>query len=222
MQNIWELKNSTLHRQKRRAQIVKKSLNKPTVKVILDIGCAEGYTTSFISGMNNTFVVGVELDIEYLKIAKSKVKDASFINASIQYLPFRDNCFDAVCILEVLEHLHSELLQTGLHESNRVLHSNGILLLSTPYKEKITYSRCIHCQRLTPLYGHINVLDEEKISGLLPSYFNLIEKYHMPNVGLLSCSNLLEPLPLKIWLSINNILGLKKKGYWIVLTYVKT
>jgi ubiquinone/menaquinone biosynthesis C-methylase UbiE len=60
---------------------------------ILDVGCADGYTTSLISE-GSYFVIGVDLNMESLKVAKNKVKCGVFINASIDHLPFRGDCFD--------------------------------------------------------------------------------------------------------------------------------
>ncbi|MGB7955668.1 MAG: class I SAM-dependent methyltransferase [Candidatus Nitrosopolaris sp.] len=220
-QNIWKTKGPLMIRQKRRAQIVKRSLTDRNVNMILDIGCAEGYTTSFISE-TSALVVGVELNKDSLKIAKSKVNTASFINASLEYLPFREDTFDAVSILEVLEHLPVELQHNGMKEANRVLRPNGFLLLSTPYKELISYTNCIYCKRDTPLWGHLHSLDENKITDLLPSHFKLTRKCILPNFPIISCSNILESLPLSAWLLINNSLGLISKGYWIVLRYLKT
>lgn len=219
-QNIWELKGLMMQRQKRRAQVVRRSLKLSNVKTVLDVGCAEGYTTSFISNVC-TFIVGVELNMTSLRIAKSKVKRGIFINASIDYLPFRADCFDAVCILEVLEHLPNEVQCNGLKEADRVLHSKGIIIISVPYKEQIIQTTCIHCQKITPLYGHLHSLDVYKIRSLIPIDYRLIELYHLANVQIISCANFLKPIPLTIWLQINNLLGLVRKGYWIIVKYQK-
>ncbi|MGX3011730.1 class I SAM-dependent methyltransferase [Helicobacter sp. 23-1044] len=45
-------------------------------------------------------------------------------------LPFKDESFEIVCMLAVLEHLNHPLLM--LKEIKRVLKKNGILLLSVP------------------------------------------------------------------------------------------
>lgn len=200
--------------------MIKRSLKGNNIKAVLDLGCSEGYATSFISEIS-PLVIGVEINLDTLRIARNKIKKALFINASAEHLPFREDCFDAICILEVLEHLPDKLQKDSLSEANRVLRSNGVLLISSPYKEQIAYTRCVHCERLTPLWGHLHSLDENKITSLLPANFQLIEKKHLPNLGLISCSNLFEPLPLAVWTMINNSLGLIKKGYWIVLKYVK-
>lgn len=204
MQNIWEQSGYGLRRQKRRAQLVKRYLKANHVRTVLDCGCSEGYTKSFISELSD-FIVGVELDIATLKIARSKINRGAFINASINYLPFRENCFDAVCILEVLEHLKEQVQLECLVEVDRVLCSKGVLLVSVPYKEKIIYTRCVSCNELT----------------LPKNRYVLIRMCHLPNLGMISCSGFFESTPVILWLVINDFLGLLKKGYWIVLEYVK-
>jgi len=218
-QNIWELKGSLLIRQVRRAEVVKQMLKHSKAKQILDIGCAEGFITSYLSQLQAQ-VVGIDID-QNLKIAKNKVKNAEFIQASITHLPFKDGSFEAATLLEILEHLPNAAISKGIAEVNRVLKSGGTLIVSVPYKEKITYTRCIHCGKLTPLWGHIQSFDENKLKSLLSQNYEQIEKKHIPNIELLSCHRIFGNFPLQIWLIINNILGLIRKGYWIILKYKK-
>jgi ubiquinone/menaquinone biosynthesis C-methylase UbiE len=220
-QNIWEQAGYGGQRQRRRAEIVKATLRSHRVRIVLDAGCAEGYATRFISDLSD-FVVGLELNLETLNIAKKKVNGVSFINASIKFLPFRDNIFDAICMLEVLEHMDLGIQRECIKEANRVLESNGLIVISIPYKEKVINTNCIHCGKLTPLYGHLQSLDEHKITSLLsPYHFSLTKMHHLPNVGLVSCSRLFKWLPLPLWLIVNKVLGLVRKGYWIILQYKK-
>lgn len=89
----------------------------------MDIGCAEGFITSFLAEGAN-FVVGIDLE-EIIKIAKTRVRNVEFIRASITSLPFRDKCFEAITLLEVLEHLPDSVLREGMEEVDRVLKSGG-------------------------------------------------------------------------------------------------
>ena len=207
-QNIWELQGSSLNRQVRRAQVVKHMLRSFKSGLILDVGCAEG------------FVVGVDLD-ESIKIAKAKVKNAGFVQATITNLPFKSECFDAITLLEVLEHLPDPIMNEGIQEVDRVLKPKGILIIGVPYKEKITYTRCIHCGKLTPLWGHLRSMDEQKVTKLLPKHYSLITHLTLPNAALISLAGIFKPLPLRLWLSLNSLLGIVSKGYWLLLKYQK-
>lgn len=224
LQNAWNLEGWLLNRQKRRSELVRKCIPR-NAKKIIDIGCAEGFTTSYIKDKDK-FVVGIELNFDNLRTAKQKVKGVFFINGSIDFLPFLDDYFDAATILEVMEHLPTTLQTRGLEEANRVLKSQGTLIISVPYKEQIIHTQCIHCNKDTPLYGHLHTLDENKVTELLPSRysFNLEEKFNIPHMVYISCSNFFKFLPLSLWLKLNNLLGKTKllRGYWLILKYVKT
>lgn len=71
---------------------------------MLDVGCAEGFITSFISQVS-AYVIGIDLDMSSLKVAKAKANNVVFIQASMTSLPFIEGAFDAVTYCEVLEHL---------------------------------------------------------------------------------------------------------------------
>lgn len=219
-QNIWEGNRVGRHRQRRRAELVSSLLKRSGRKTILDIGSAEGFETSFISGTGAN-VCGVEIDLNYINIAKQRVPEADFINASVEYLPFKNCSFDAACILEVLEHLPADTQTKGLIEVENVVKDKGSLIISIPYKENIIKTKCINCYKLTPLYGHLHSMDDDYITSRLPSgsRFSLASKHRLPNIQLISCKTFFEPLPLNLWLLMNTVLGLVKKGYWIVLHY---
>ncbi len=85
--------------------------------------------------------------------------------ADIYFLPFKELSFDCIIMSEVLEHLDE--LHTALMEINRVLKPNGVLLLSVPYKERISKSVCVHCNRLTPFNAHFQSFDEKKLQEFL-------------------------------------------------------
>ncbi|MHA1722235.1 MAG: class I SAM-dependent methyltransferase [Candidatus Baldrarchaeia archaeon] len=218
-QNIWELQGFLLNRQVRRGQVVKSMLKSSRAKLVLDVGCAEGFITNFLSQLP-AYVIGIDLD-ESIKIAKSKVSRADFIRVTITHLPFKNECFDAITLLEILEHLPNNILNEGIKEVDRVLKPGGTLLISVPYKEKITYTRCIHCGKLTPLWGHLQSFDENKLASLIPKNYEVLEKKHLPNLGLISCSIIFRWMPLRIWLLMNDLLGIIRKGYWILLKYAK-
>ena len=198
---------------------MQKMLKSCNAKVVLDLGCGEGFITNFISQLP-LYTVGADLD-ESIKIAKDKVDRADFVRASIINLPFRNSCFDAITLLEILEHLPDQALYMGIREIDRVLKPKGALIVSVPYRERIIYTRCIHCGRLTPLYGHLRSLDEQKITSLLPKNYKLLEKTHLPHLELISCYRIMSDLPFRLWFLINNILGAIRKGYWIILKYIK-
>jgi ubiquinone/menaquinone biosynthesis C-methylase UbiE len=218
-QNIWETQDQ---RQRRRAELIRSLVKKHGVETILDIGCAEGYITKYISeGAVRT--IGIDSDLQHLRVAVKRVKAADFINASIEYTPFRNNSFDSITILEVMEHLPGNMQQRGLEESFQLLQKNGVLIISIPYKENIIKTNCIHCGKVTPLYGHLHSMDEEYIKTKFGNNSKLVLRrmYRLPNIQMISCKRSFALLPFRLWLFLNDLLGTIKKGYWAVLCFSK-
>jgi len=221
IQNIFELGGRDRHRQQRRAQVITFYLKPSKGDIILDVGCAEGFVTSYF--LKAGFVIGLELSENSLKIAKQKLDadNVQFIRADATAMPIRASSIDKVTVLEVLEHLPTESKQRLCGEIDRVLRRGGTLIITVPYKEKITYTRCIHCGKLTPLWGHLHSMDEGKVSQLLPQNYALISSCHLLNVEIVSASTIFQHLPFRFWLLLNNLLGKIRKGYWILLQYSK-
>jgi ubiquinone/menaquinone biosynthesis C-methylase UbiE len=97
------------------------------VNRILDIGCGIGSYTHIV---DRDGCVGIDLDINALKIAKKYCKCSEFIVSSAFNLPFRDETFDIVFMWEVFEEIpvQSEILV--IYEVRRLLLRNGYFLLS--------------------------------------------------------------------------------------------
>ena len=220
-QNIWKLNKSEIHRQKRRAQTTTFYLNPMPANFILDVGCSEGFIVSHF--LKAGFVVSLDTLKDSLLTAKQKVRQSNvdFVNADAIALPLKTASFDKVTVLEALEHLPKEKQEKLCREVDRVLKEKSTLIISVPYKEQITYTCCIHCGELTPLWGHLRSMDEEKVTSLLPNHYTLTASCHLPNVRLISLSRIFRRLPLKLWLVLNNLLGKFRKGYWIILKYKK-
>jgi len=219
--SIWDLKGRARRRQERRAQVTAWYLQPKERDVILDVGCGDGFMTSYFSKAG--FVVGLELSCRSLEVAKRKVPkgNVQFVCADASFIPLRSDSIDKVAVLEVLEHLPVESQQMVCKEVDRVLKKSGVLVVTVPYKEEIVYTRCIHCGKLTPLWGHLHSMDVEKVSKLLPPGYVLVAKAHFPNLEFVSISEIFHKLSFTLWLIINNLLGIIKKGYWILLKYKK-
>jgi len=97
-------------------------------KKILDLGCANGYSTCQIGKfVPQTEIVGVDVSKKLIKFAKKKYPKFKFLVANGEKLPFPDKSFDTVICTEVLEHVVSP--QKVLQEIGRVLVPKGKLIL---------------------------------------------------------------------------------------------
>ena len=83
-------------------------------------------------------------------------------------LPFRGGSFDMVVASEIVEHLENP--QGAMLEAARVLRPGGYLVVSTPYRESLKYTLCIHCNKKTPVNAHLHSFDEISFSTVPPKY----------------------------------------------------
>ena len=88
----------------------------------LDVGCGNGAYTAEICRTAD-MVIGIDLSLVYLTEALALIgaecEHAGLVRGVGEQLPFGDEAFDVVSLIEVLEHVDSE--QRTLAECNRVL-----------------------------------------------------------------------------------------------------
>jgi len=75
-------------------------------ETVLDLGC--GPSSPLKNCSNVKYSVGVEAFIPYLEESKKKRIHSEYLNKKIEELDFLENSFDAVIIIEALEHLSEE------------------------------------------------------------------------------------------------------------------
>ncbi|MFH1586986.1 MAG: class I SAM-dependent methyltransferase [Candidatus Diapherotrites archaeon] len=94
---------------------------------ILDAGCGTGASIEFLKEFGE--VTGMDISPKAMAFCKKKgLKNVS--NGDIRNMPFRNNEFDLVVGLDVLEHVKEN--KKAISEFNRVLKDNGFLLLTVP------------------------------------------------------------------------------------------
>jgi SAM-dependent methyltransferase len=74
---------------------------------ILDLGCGRGFNSP-LQGMVLTQTLGVDIFQPYLEECRQKNIHSGYIQADIREIEFKDSPFDAVLMLEVLEHFTKE------------------------------------------------------------------------------------------------------------------
>jgi alkylated DNA repair protein alkB family protein 8 len=100
---------------------------------ILDLGCGNGRLSEVFKEMNVTYI-GTDNSREMIKIAKKKYPKEKFIVSDALCLPFKDNIFDKVFSLSVIQHIPSvELRIKFLKEVQRVLKPKGKLIITAWY-----------------------------------------------------------------------------------------
>jgi ubiquinone/menaquinone biosynthesis C-methylase UbiE len=110
-------------------------------------------------------VVSVDLGIRNLRKIREDNPDALCVVADAVRLPFRRDSFSVVVASEVLEHLNDP--GEALGEAHRIMKDDGKIIVRTPYKEKLKYALCIHCNKATPHNAHIHSFDEKRLKKLM-------------------------------------------------------
>ena len=109
-------------------------------KNILDLGCGSGYGSSFLSKSGRAdHVIGGYVSENAIKTASRMFQNnkLSFVWLDATALPFRNDSFDIVVSLEVIEHLVEYRIY--LQEVKRVLRSYGTFICSTPNKGFVSW-----------------------------------------------------------------------------------
>jgi SAM-dependent methyltransferase len=94
---------------------------------LLDVGCGTGSEAARIS--SEGLVVGMDRRPESLRAAQSSAGRLGMLNGDAEHLPCGGETFDAVFLLDVLEHVDDV---GALREARRVLSPGGFLFLSVP------------------------------------------------------------------------------------------
>lgn len=100
--------------------------------IVLDVGCSWGGSSYYFINLVNR-IVGVDIDRHSLKDAKEVLAKNCYkfapICADATCLPFKEETFDIVMCIEVIEHITKDRLL--IRELYKVLKKNGNLILTT-------------------------------------------------------------------------------------------
>ncbi len=183
----------------------------PRAKLIVDIGCGGSPLAGKLLAYNRYLV---SCDISFKNVEKSlqifPSENHFGVVAYGYYLPFKDNTFDCVIATEVLEHLHYP--ETFIQEVYRIVKPLGKIIISTPYKEKIKQTLCIHCNRPTPINAHLHSFDERKVEEIILKsigncQYNFI-KFGNKIVQYFRLYRILSILPFFLWKQFDGLLNL--------------
>jgi ubiquinone/menaquinone biosynthesis C-methylase UbiE len=124
-----------------RAPFVLKARRAP-IKRILEIGCGSGTWTSHLNALAP--VVTLDLQPERVRAARVRTEreggnSSLFLAASGEHLPLRNEAFDLVVSVDVIEHIPDD--QLVLQEIARVTRPGGSALLTTLLDKRPTYLR---------------------------------------------------------------------------------
>ncbi len=135
-----------------------KTGRKSKVKVI-ELGCGEGYSTQRLAKMfgKKADIMASEYVDELVPKAKKLNPNVEVIQESVYELKHKDETFDVIFLLEVMEHL--DYPDTALEEISRVLKKDGVLILGVPREplwRMLNMARGKYLKDFGNTIGHLN------------------------------------------------------------------
>jgi 2-polyprenyl-3-methyl-5-hydroxy-6-metoxy-1,4-benzoquinol methylase len=141
---------------------------------ILDAGCGEGVVLELVTATTAIQPFGIDLDPERIQVAHGTRGIDRLAVADLQRLPFGDDTFDLVLLLEVLEHVgHPEF---ALDEIWRV--TRRYLLASVPNEPWWSLGNMARLKYLSAWGNtpeHINHWSARGFKFFLASHFDVLE-----------------------------------------------
>lgn len=114
---------------------------------LCDLGCAFGYLVAEARNLGYAAVGG---DISSFAVSQNSELSPWLFHCDVEALPFPDQCFDVVCIFDVLEHApHGD---RALAEAVRILEPSGLLIGTTPDPIFFDREEPTHCFERPPAY----------------------------------------------------------------------
>lgn len=154
-----------------RQALIKNLLLKENPRNILDMGCGTGETLTFLKTIfPKAKLTGVDVSSQAVKYTKNRGHEAKMADAL--HLPFADKIFDAVLLLDVVEHIEDD---TGVvKEAKRVLKSGGIIIITVPALQIIWSAHDVnqgHFRRYTR-HRLLSLAQKNQLKVSFLSYFN--------------------------------------------------
>lgn len=191
----------------------------PSAESILDAGCGTAWVAEEYVKQGR-FVCSMDISTNNPKQALKRFPSADHVGlvADAFHLPIKDSSFDVIIASEIIEHTVDP--KGFVHSLFAALKPGGRLIITTPYKEKLRYTLCIHCNQSTPYHSHIQSFDEQKLVSYAPQNAKT-EWRTFGNKALfhLRTHPLMKHLPYKAWLAADTIANkaIDKRGHIIVV-----
>jgi SAM-dependent methyltransferase len=129
---------------------------------ILDLGCAAGAITHFLSGLGAE-TVGVDAEPRAVEKARELFPELEFVVADVAALPFEDASFDKAVAADLVEHLDDATFDRMLGELRRVLRPGGTFTLYTPNPRHVIERLKAHDLVLAQNPTHIGLRERHEL-----------------------------------------------------------
>ncbi|MBM2817615.1 MAG: Methyltransferase type 12 [Parcubacteria group bacterium] len=100
---------------------------------ILDAGCGDGRFLGQVAKLGDNYsLFGADYSERAIEFARLLVPQGQFSTSNLSKLQYGSNSFDAVFLIETLEHIEPSNISMILKESSRVLKKDGVLIVTVP------------------------------------------------------------------------------------------
>jgi SAM-dependent methyltransferase len=158
----------------RLGKLLQEATRRTQGRSMLNIGCGNGWFERAAQSQGWK-VISVDPDQAAMIRLISQGVDARV--GRIEALPVNEGAVDVVICSEVFEHVSPQVMKEGLAEIRRVLKNGGLLIGTTPYRERMADQEvfCPHCRTVFHRWGHQQSFDEPSMRASLAEALNVIE-----------------------------------------------
>jgi SAM-dependent methyltransferase len=162
-------------------QTAKLPTNRPLQAI--ELGCGEGFSTQRLAKIlpANAKLHASEYVAALVPKAKALNPKVKVTQESVYELKHKDNTFDVIFLLEVLEHL--DYPDKALAEIARVLKPDGVLILGVPREYlwcALNLARGKYVTRFGNTIGHLNHWTTHTLKRYMAKHFGTVEATRTP------------------------------------------
>ncbi len=118
---------------------------------ILDAGCGDGRFLKYLQDKGGKNLYGIDYSERAIIFANLLLQDISLKEADLrETLPFEENYFDFIFLVETLEHIAFEEVSIVLKNLQLILKPNGVLIITVPSKNQQFFEHGKHYQHFSP------------------------------------------------------------------------
>ncbi len=140
--------------------------------VVMEVGCSSGYfIQDIISNIPNVTLVGTDVIKQSLSKLSREMPNVPFMCFDLLQSPLTDDSFDAIVLLNVLEHIENDI--DAMNQVYRMLKPGGVAIIELPAGPHLydQYDKILkHYRRYSML---------ELVSKLKKSSFSILNKSHI-------------------------------------------
>lgn len=142
---------------------------------ILDFGCGKGFLIDKLLCRGFT-CQGADFSDESVSLVSKKFHDRSGFDGVVQVrngkVPFSNESFDVVMMVETLEHLLPAVRESIMTELRRIIQPEGYIVITVPNNENLDARKviCPECGCVFHPVQHVSSWCEESLSRFLHDY----------------------------------------------------